>query len=293
MHEHHDHHSDHGHDHCHDHGPEAPRGPKRPGILLSAFGTSVLQARQAYDGFEARVRERYPDVPLAWGFTAHKVRRKLAAQGLPHDCVAVALSRMHDSGVTHLVVQALHTIPGVEFDWTKNLAAAYEHPRKGFQQVVMGAPLLNDQEDLKRICAGLSGYIPAQRRPDEAVILVGHGTYHAGQKQYLELQDMMTARDPLLFLGLLMGRPDIEAMIARLRQAGARTVWLTPFMAVCGHHVCRDMFGEQPGSWRRQLRAAGFTVREHRVGTIEFPCFQEIWLDHLAAAMGRLRLADP
>ncbi len=286
----HDHHGHHA-DHCHDHGPKAPRGPKRPGILLSAFGTSVIEARQAYDRFEARVRERYPDLPLAWGFTAHKVRRKLAAQGLPHDCVAVALSRMHDSGVTHLVVQSLHTIPGVEFDWTKNLAAAYEHPRKGFQQVVMGAPLLNDQEDFKRICACLPGYIPAQRQPDEAVILAGHGTYHAGQKHYLALQDMMTQRDPLLFMGLLMGRPDIEAMIAKLQQAGVRTVWLSPFMAVCGHHVCRDMFGEQSGSWRKQLLAAGFTVREQRVGTIEFPCFQEIWLDHLAAAMGELRLA--
>lgn len=282
----------HGADHDHHHGPEAPPGPKRPGILLVAFGTTVVPARQAYDQFEAQVRDRYPDVPLAWGFTAHKVRRKLADQGLPHDCVAVALSRMHDRGVTHLAVQSLLTIPGVEYFWTQNLAKAYEHPRKGFIQVALGAPLLDDKEDLRRVTDCLPGFIPQQRRPDEAVILAGHGTYHEGRQRYLDLQTHFQDRDPLLHTALLMGEPGLGAIIAQLREQRVSTVWLLPFMAVCGHHVQKDMFGDRPSSWSNQLRAAGFEVREHAAGTIESPCFRSIWLDHLDTAMDGLGLTQ-
>ncbi|SDB40521.1 sirohydrochlorin cobaltochelatase [Desulfonatronum thiosulfatophilum] len=289
-HDHHDHDDGHGHDHHH--GPEAPSGPKRPGILLATFGTTIIPARKAYDSFEARVRARYPDVPVAWAFTAHKVRRKLAARGLPHDCVAVALSRLHDSGVTHLAVQSLHTIPGVEYFWTHNLAKAYEHPRKGFHQVRVGVPMLNEDADLHRAAAALPEFIPAERKPDEAVILVGHGTYHSGQRRYLDFLAQIQEQHPLLFMGLLMGEPGIAATIARLREARVSTVWLLPFMTVSGYHVRKDMFGDHSGSWSNQLRAAGFDVREHLPGTIECPNFQAIWLDHLDVAVSDLDLDD-
>ncbi|WP_052813225.1 sirohydrochlorin cobaltochelatase [Desulfonatronum thioautotrophicum] len=248
----------------------------------------MVPARQAYDQFEAQVRHRYPNVPLGWGFTAHKVRRKLADQGLPHDCVAVSLSRMHDLGVTHLAVQSLHTIPGVEYFWTQNLAKAYEHPRKGFIQVAMGAPLLSDQEDLRLVVDCLREFIPRERRPDEAVILAGHGTYHDGQKRYLDLQHQLQNRDPLLHTALLMGQPNLAAIVEKLRDRQISTVWLLPFMAVAGHHVQKDMFGPQPGSWSNRLRAAGFQVREHAAGTIESGCFRSIWMKHLGMAMSAL-----
>jgi sirohydrochlorin cobaltochelatase len=286
-------HGCHGHDHDHHdhhHGPKAAACPKRPGILLAAFGTAIIQARQAYDRFETRVRAQYPHIPVGWAFTAHKVRRKLAGQGLDHDSVAVALSRMHDRGVTHLAVQSLHTIPGVEYFWTMNLAKAYEHPRKGYHRVSLGAPMLSNDEDLLRAASCLPQFIPAQRSPDEAVVLVGHGTYHEGQQYYLDFQEHLRKQNPLLLIGLLMGEPGIDSVIARLQQSSISTVWLLPFMAVCGHHVHKDMYGGHPQSWSNRLRAAGFEVLEHTAGTIESPCFQSIWLDHLDTAMGFLQL---
>ncbi len=287
-----DHGHDHDHEHGHHHGPEAPSGPKQPGIILASFGTAVTEARQAYESFAAAVRRRFPDIPVAWAYTAHKVRRRLAAQGLDHDCVATALSRMHDQKVTHLAVQSLHTVPGVEYFWTLNLAKAYEHPRKGFHKVCLGSPLLHEDVDLDRALACLSDYIPAQRTPDEAVILVGHGTYHAGQQRYLDFEARIREQDPLLFMGLLMGEPGLPSLIQRLHQARVATVWLLPFMAVSGHHVRKDMFGNHGGSWQKQLQQAGFQVRGHIAGTIESPCFQNIWLDHLETALAGLRLTE-
>jgi len=282
--------SGHDHEHGHRHGPEAPPGPKRPGILLAAFGTAVAQACQAYEIFETEVHERFPDIPVAWAYTAHKVRRKLAKTGKERDCVATALSRIHDHGVTHLVVQSLHTVPGVEYFWTQNLAKAYEHPRKGFHQVSLGTPLLHDENDLERARTCLASFIPKERTADEAVILVGHGTYHRGQQRYLDFQTCIRKEDPLLFMGLLMGEPGLLSLIERLHRAKVSTVWLLPFMAVSGHHVRKDMFGDHSHSWQNQLAAAGFLVRKRVLGTIEFPCFRTIWLDHLAEAMDCLRI---
>ena len=288
-----DHAHGHAHDHGHHHGPEAPPGPKRPGIILAAFGTAMTGARSAYADFEAAVRARHPDIPTAWAYTAHKVRRRLARQGLDHDCVAGALSRMHDRGVTHLAVQSLHTVPGVEYFWTRNLAKAYEHPRKGFHQVCMGAPLLCDDLDLHRARDCLAGFIPEQRKPDEAVVLVGHGTYHQGQRRYLDFESRIRETDPLLFLGLLMGEPGLPSLQRRLREAGASTVWLLPFMAVSGHHVHKDMFGDHPDSWINLLRQDGFRIRKRISGTIEFSCFREIWLEHLDQALISLLQTRP
>jgi sirohydrochlorin cobaltochelatase len=122
------------------------------------------------------------------------------------------------------------------------------------------------------------------------VILAGHGTYHDGQQSYLDLQAHFQDRDPLLHTALLMGEPSLGATIDQLREQRVSTVWLLPFMAVCGHHVCTDMFGNRPGSWSNRLRSAGFEVREHAAGTIESPCFRSIWLDHLDTAMNALGL---
>jgi sirohydrochlorin cobaltochelatase len=260
---------------------------------LAAFGTAVPEARQAYADFEVEVRRCFPDIPVAWAYTAHKVRRKLASRGNEHDCVAKALSKMHDQGVTHLAVQSLHTVPGVEYFWTINLAKAYEHPRKGFQQVRLGVPLLHEDQDLERAQACLASYIPAERTPDEAVVLVGHGTYHHGQQRYLDFEKRIRETDQLLFIGLLMGEPDFASLAARLHQTSVSTVWLLPFMAVSGHHVRKDMFGEQDTSWKNQLRDAGFQVRQRIQGTIEYPCFRALWLEHLTKAMSGLHDNNP
>lgn len=85
----------------------------------------------------------------------------------------------------------------------------------------------------------------------------------------------------MMFMGLLMGEPGLPSLQRRLREAGASTVWLLPFMAVSGHHVHKDMFGDHPGSWINLLRQDGFRIRKRISGTIEFSCFREIWLEHL------------
>ncbi len=288
----HDHDQDHGHDHGHGHHHGRPR-PRRNGILLAAFGVALPEARDGYEVFAAEVRKRFPDCALRLAFTANKVRRKLAARGAEHDSVAVALSRLHDEGVTHLAVQSLHTVPGVEYHWTMDQALVYRHPRKGFAEVRVGGPLLMAGEDLDRVRLGLGSYIPADRRPDEAVILVAHGTYHQGHQRYLDWEARVREHDPRVHLGTLMGRPDCGDILDRLGEGGTRRVWLVPFMSVPGHHVRVDVYGEGPGSWKSRLEAAGFRVMTRLTGTLEHAPFREVWMDHLRATVAALSESRP
>lgn len=279
----------HEHDHDHDH----LRPPEyKPGILLAAFGVARNEARHGYDLFEAEVRHRHPDMELAWAFTAHKVRRKLNRQGRNCDSLAVALSRMHDRGVTHLVVQSLHTTPGVEYHWTRKQSLAYCHPRKGFPEVVVGGPLLFSDLDLDRSCEALQGYIPVERRPEQAVVLVGHGTYHHGQQRYLDFQERVQRDDPLIRVGTLMGHPDCGDLMAGLKAEGVNDVWLLPFMCVPGHHVHQDVFGNGPFSWKSRMEHAGFNVRGRVTGTLEHAPFRTIWLEHLDIACAHIRAQE-
>lgn len=283
------HHHDHGDHHGHAHAHGRPK-PKKPGILLAAFGVAIPEARGGLCAVEAAVREAYPGCAVEWAFTAHKVRRKMKRRGFHAVSVAEALSHLYDEGVTHLAVQSLHTVPGVEYHWTRDQAEVYRHPRKGFLEVQMGGPLLESEGDLQRTRAALADYIPAERKPEEAVVLVGHGTYHAGHQRYLDFQECVRHTDPQVFVGALMGKPGCGEILEFLQAAGAERVWLLPFMSVAGHHVRVDIYGDHPRSWKNRLTAAGFSVETRLTGTLEHPGFREIWLDHLrkaaAAVMG-------
>ena len=287
----HDHDHDHDHHHHHEHGHGRPK-PAKAGILLAAFGAAIPEARTGFDLMETEVARRFPEVTVRWAYTAHKVRRKLAQRGYEHDSVAVALSKLHDEGVTHLAVQSLHTVPGVEYHWTLDQAEVYRHPRKGFLAVSMGGPLLHSAQDLARACAGLEGYIPAERTPDEAVVLVVHGTYHQGHQRYLDFQACAKGKEPLVFVGSLMGQPGCAKIEEQLRAAGVKRVWLLPFMSVPGHHVRVDMYGDRPGSWLSRLAAAGLNVRTRLTGTLEHGPFRALWLEHLEQAFRQLNLPE-
>ena len=50
-------------------------------------------------------------------------------------------------------------------------------------------------------------------------------------------------------------------MLNRLQQRGAGAVLLAPLLLAGGVHVCRDMAGNEPDSWKSRLEAAGFSVR--------------------------------
>lgn len=285
-HDRHDHHEHHEHHHHHGGVPKPRMGGR--GILLSAFGCAFPRAHACYELFEREVREKYPDMDVRLAFTANRIRSKLRSRGMEPLSVAEALSRMVDDGVSHVAVQSLHTLPGVEYDWTVQQAQAMRHPRKGLSGVTVGEPLLRSVEDMERAAEVIArDVLPAQEATDCA-ILVGHGTYHKGHALYLALESLLMRTQHNVALGTLMDQEAPAELGRRFLDKGMERVFLVPFMCVPGHHVHVDLFGDHDHAWLPALESTGLEVVPVHTGSLEHKGFRDIWHDHLAEAVAAL-----
>jgi sirohydrochlorin cobaltochelatase len=200
----------------------------------------------------------------------------------------MALARMMDEGFTHVAVQSLHTIAGEEFHDLQRNALAFGRMAGGFQQIQVGLPLLASDGDLQRVVAAMIEQIPPQRKPDAAVVLMGHGTPHPANAVYAALAYHFQRRDPNIFVGAVEGAPSIEEIRDTLIDRRNTTANLIPFMSVAGDHALNDLAGDEADSWKSVLTAAGIACLPVMKGTAEYDGIVRIWVDHLGAALARM-----
>lgn len=259
----------------------------KKGILLAAFGSGNRQGESTLRLFDERVRERFPGVPVRWAFTSVIMRRRLAAARKKTDSVLKALQKMWFEKYTHVAVQSLHIIPGAEYG---DLVADVEAMRRddGFTAATVGAPLLAGSGDMERSAAALLAHLPAGRKPDEAVVFMGHGTRHPAESSYEALAALVRRVDPHVHIGTMGGSRTLDHILPELQQGGVKGVWLMPLLSVVGRHATEDMAGTDPESWKSRLEAAGLRCIPVLRGTAEYEGFVDIWLDHLTAAVSAL-----
>jgi sirohydrochlorin cobaltochelatase len=152
--------------------------------------------------------------------------------------------------------------------------------------ITIGLPLLSSEADIRKV-AGImvNGMVPAERRPDEAVVWMGHGSrHHAEDAVYGALATALRQHDPLTFLGTVEGRLTRDHVAADVRKSGARRAWLLPFMAVAGDHARNDLAGSAEGSWKSLLESEGLRCVPVLKGIAEYQAIADVWLDHLASA---------
>lgn len=259
---------------------------KKTGILLVAFGSSEESAQVSFENIDRKVKRDFPDIPVQWAYTSHIIRKKLAAQGKLLDSPEVALARMLDEGFTHVAVQSLHTISGAEFHDLQRTVAGFAR-MGGFEQVALGNPLLATQEDLARTVEAILATVPKQRNPEEAVILMGHGTHHPANAFYAALMFQLQLRDPNIFIGTVEAFPDAAVILELLTAKGIKTAYLMPFMSVAGDHAKNDMAGDDQDSWKSIFTSAGITCIPILKGTAEFDEFVDIWVEHIGQTLAR------
>lgn len=267
------------------HGHGTHERPEKHGILLAAFGTTVPEARAALDNVEKVVKKAFPDVTVRWAYTSKIVRRKLAERGVEIDSPQMALARMMDEGFTHVAVQSLHTIGGWEFHDLHRNTQAFSGMARGFDKLIVGSPLLNGQEDIERVAEVLISKQPEGRKPEEAIVFMGHGTDHPANALYAALWIELRKRDPNVFLGTVEGNPGIEEIRDMLSERKIHKAYLVPFMAVAGDHAKNDMAGDDEDSWLSILTAEGIECTPVLRGTAELDPMVEVWVDHLRIAM--------
>ncbi len=263
------------------HGSEKEQ---KVGILLVAFGSSKQSAQISFENIDKEVKETYTNIPVRWAYTSHIIRKKLAKQGRILDSPEVALAKMLDEGFTHVAVQSLHTIGGSEYHDLRRVVGAYK-TMGGFQSIILGYPLLATQEDMERAVKAILTMIPKDRKKDDGVVLMGHGTHHPANAFYAALMYQVQLRDPNVFIGTVEGYPELDTILTVLKKKNIKNVYLLPFMSVAGDHAKNDMAGDEEDSWKSILTKEGISCVPILKGTAEFKEFVKIWVDHLGGPL--------
>jgi len=259
--------------------------PMKKAILLAAFGTTVPEAEKALDNIDVMARQEFPEVEIRWAYTSKIIRTKMAKQGRVLDSPETALAKLMDEGYTHVAVLPLHTIPGEEFHELYQNAHLFEQMTGGFQQLLVALPLLSSHQDMVSVAKAMMKHVPADRKADEAVLLMGHGTaHHPSDAIYLAMNQVFQEADSNVFVGTVEGYPTVDDILPKLREKKIKQVYLMPFMAVAGDHARNDMAGEEPDSWKSILEKNGYTCQTVLKGTADYPEVVKVWLDHLRSA---------
>ncbi|MDR1659406.1 MAG: sirohydrochlorin cobaltochelatase, partial [Desulfovibrio sp.] len=156
----------------------AAQPPAKEAVLVVAFGTSVEKARVSYANVERQVKKAFPGREVRWAWTANSLLRT-GSKNKPMSSTQEALAKLAAEGTKEVSILSLHIIPGAEYNDLIRTAAAFEGLPKGLRRVRLAPPLLYGTDSLQGVSRLLVGSVPAERRKDEAVLFVGHGTHHA------------------------------------------------------------------------------------------------------------------
>lgn len=262
--------------------------PVKKGILLVGFGTSEASAKVSFVNIEKKVALAFPDVPIVWAYTSHIIRHKLAKQGEVILSPAQALAKMMDEGFTHVAVQSLHTIPGEEYHALVQTVQGFKAMPDGFERLILGYPMLGAQDTVSAAVDAILATLPKDRKSNEAVVLMGHGTPHPANIYYSALNWQIQLKDPNIIVATVEGYPGLNEVMAFLKKDNFKKVWIAPFMSVAGDHAKNDMAGVEDDSWKSQIEKKGFKCEAVFKGTAEYDVFADIWVGQLKTVFAHL-----
>ena len=254
------------------------------GILLVTFGSSLPEAQVSFENIDKKVKEAFPKVPVRWAYTSSIIRKKFAKQGKQLDSPEDALKKMNEEGFTHVAVQSLHTISGEEYNELLRSVQTFQDSDK-FEDIIVGYPLLSSQEDMEKMTDALLADIPKERKKQEGVVFMGHGSRHPSNAFYAALMFQIQRKDPNVFIGCVEGYPKIDVIKEMLQEKKIKKVYLMPLMSVAGDHARNDMAGKGEDSWVSVLTKAGIESLPILKGTAEYDNVVDIWVDHLREAL--------
>lgn len=259
---------------------------EKKAILVVSFGTSHADTREKTIGaIERDIAEAYPQYAVRRAFTSGMILKVLSRRdGIHVDTVSQALARLVADGIEEVHIQPTHVINGEEFDDMVADVAGYEDR---FAKTTIGAPLLTSTEDYRRVAEAVIEQVPDLGERD-ALVLMGHGTVHHVNAVYPALDYHFKEKGYTnVFVGTVEGYPDIEVVRKAVEAFAPDRVLLLPLMVVAGDHAVNDMAGEEEDSWKSVFTEDGYATSCILKGLGEFPSIRQIYLDHLAEAIGQ------
>ncbi len=247
-------------------------------LVLVAFGTTT-SARQSYAFLEEHIRAAFPEHEVHWAFSSRMVRDfSQQRHGRKGKGPREILEQLQARGFEWAVVQSLHLLAGHEF------YRLVEEVQACRMRTAMGLPLFWAPADYGAFLEALAPRLDAAG-PEDAIILVGHGTDHPSWVTYLGLQYLLSKRfNSQVYIGVLEGHPSRQEVLAEVVRSGAKRIRLLPLMLVAGRHVQEDLAGPED-SWKTSLEEAGLTVTLDATGLLHYPGVIKIFRDHIVNAL--------
>jgi sirohydrochlorin cobaltochelatase len=246
-------------------------------IVLTAFGTTT-KARQTYDFMCKIIQAAFPGHEVLWAFSSRMVRDRLKHQQKFETRHAhEVLKDLAAEGHVWAVVQSMHLMSGHEF--YRMLEEVQALPIR----TSIGLPLLSSYEDYRHLALSLG--FEAGFDPEEAQVLVGHGTDHPAWATYMALEKILRELYGDGFhVGVVEGSPSREQVVAAVSRSGLRKVRLIPLMLVAGVHFIEDLTAGED-SWQAAFEEAGLAVRVEPVGIGMNEAVVRIFIDHIREAL--------
>ncbi len=231
---------------------------KKKAVLLAAFGTAFESARGAYENIERVVASARPGAELRWAYSSGMVRAKLRAKGIDAKSPSDALDSLKLDCFESVEIMPLYMTPGEEHHKLLSVVAAFRNHALGFDELRVGKTLMSSAKALDALCEAVLSGVPRERKPGEALVLMGHGNADGrSDLLYIAAAAKMAELDPLAFVACVEGEPSFDAVEKTLLAHGVKKAFLIPFMIVAGDHALNDMAGDEEDSWKSRLQARG------------------------------------
>ncbi len=233
-------------------------------MLFVSFGSSYESARKDnIDKTVNTIAKEFEAFDVFQAYTSNMIRKKLQNQGIKIDSVSEALTKIKDSGYTDVVIVSLHIIAGFEYEKILDVTRDFN-----FDSCIVTTPMLYEEKDYYDVAVLLDGLYNDLKHP---VILMGHGSEHKNDLSYDRLQDELDKLDSKkYYIATVEGKITIEDIVIKLKNHGEKSVYLTPFMLVCGDHANNDMAGDEDDSWKNVLKSENIVVQPILKGLGEY-----------------------
>lgn len=246
-------------------------------IILTAFGTTA-NAFSTYEKMDITFKAVFPENPIHWAYSSRMVKHAIKKKkNLDLKDPLEMAQILAGNGHPWVVFQSLHLICGHEFD---RLVGERDHVNI---RSSMGLPLLTGHQDYVETANALVPIFPED--PDEAVVLVGHGTDHPAWTAYPALEAVLRKQfGSRIFVGVVEDFPGLDYTLERIKKAGYKKATLIPLMLVAGVHFKEDLTCEED-SWQKTFERQDIQVSvvEHGIGRID--AVTKIFCNHIADAL--------
>lgn len=254
-------------------------------IVVVSFGTTYNEAIDTcIMPIERAIAEAFGEYDVYRAFTSRFVQKRLGERGIAVDCLPEVLAKLIENGYTEAIVQPTHIMDGAEY--RKKVVAVCESYRDRFTRLCIGRPLLGccgdelSGEDCLAVVRAVAHQFPSLS-PNEAVVLMGHGSQCVGSTVYACLQSSFAECGMSVVVGVMEegDAQSFEYVLHRLQEwQSVDTVHLMPFLVVAGCHTQNDMIGGE-ASWQVRLEKVGYQVMPYLCGLGANPLVRALYVE--------------